>query len=237
MFGQRNDFNSSDPPSLVQRLRAAAHAQVVHQTVDSFKTFSLMDWVDFSAYNPPIDALETVHTVSRSIRLPRVILLTFFDKLPCKELKLTRNNVFERDSNRCQYCGHTFERELTREGPRRRVSPEARLRFRHLPAGPLRLELAYRNAPTPVGIVVNGALLDTWRAGTRSGAFDLPSSTGSLDVELRGEGREIGGRRLGPLFQSARVAHAPARVPSPGLLPVAHQAVDPCRSAGLPSSS
>ncbi len=44
--------------------------------------------------------METVHTVNRSIRLPRVILLTFFDKLPCKELKLTRNNVFERDGNR-----------------------------------------------------------------------------------------------------------------------------------------
>jgi 5-methylcytosine-specific restriction endonuclease McrA len=40
-----------------------------------------------------------------------VILLTFFDKLPCKELKLTRNNVFERDRNQCQYCSKTFPRE------------------------------------------------------------------------------------------------------------------------------
>lgn len=92
-------------------LLARGHAQVVHQTEDNFKTFSLMDWVDFSTYNPPLDALETVHTISRSIRLPRVILLTFFDKLPCKELKLTRNNVFERDSDRCQYCGHIFDRK------------------------------------------------------------------------------------------------------------------------------
>jgi 5-methylcytosine-specific restriction endonuclease McrA len=93
-------------------LLAREHAQVVHQTVDAFHTYSLMDWIDFSDYNPPADAMETVHTVNRSIRLPRVILLTVFDKLPCKELKLTRNNVFERDSNKCQYCGHAFEREL-----------------------------------------------------------------------------------------------------------------------------
>lgn len=92
-------------------LLARGHAHVVHHHEDDFRTFTLMDWVDFSTYNPPIDALETVHTVNRTIRLPRVILLTFFDKLPCKELKLTRNNVFERDSDHCQYCGHTFSRE------------------------------------------------------------------------------------------------------------------------------
>jgi 5-methylcytosine-specific restriction endonuclease McrA len=92
-------------------LLARGHAQVVHHHADDFQTFSLMDWVDFSTYNPPLTELETVHTVNRSIRLPRVILLTFFDKLPCKELKLTRNNVFGRDGDRCQYCGHTFPRE------------------------------------------------------------------------------------------------------------------------------
>ncbi len=92
-------------------LLAREHAQVVHQTEDNFRTFSLMDWIDFSTYNPPVDALETVHTINRNIRLPRVILLTFFDKLPCKELKLTRNNVFARDKDTCQYCGKIFPRE------------------------------------------------------------------------------------------------------------------------------
>src|ERR1700759_2154250 len=76
-------------------LLARGHAQVVHHHEDDFRTFSLMDWIDFSSYNPPADQLDTVHPISRPIRLPHVILLTFFDKLPCKELKLTRNNVFE----------------------------------------------------------------------------------------------------------------------------------------------
>ncbi len=92
-------------------LLARGHAQVVHQTEDDFRTFSMMDWIDFSHHNPPISEVETVRTINRTIRLPRVILLTFFDKLPCKELKLTRNNVFERDKNHCQYCGRTFVRE------------------------------------------------------------------------------------------------------------------------------
>jgi 5-methylcytosine-specific restriction endonuclease McrA len=71
----------------------------------------MLDWLDFSTHNPPIAAIESVRTPSRTIRLPRVILLTYFDKLPCKELKLTRNNVFERDKNTCQYCGRMLPRE------------------------------------------------------------------------------------------------------------------------------
>lgn len=92
-------------------LLARGHAHVVHHYQEDFRVFSMMDWIDFSQHNPPIVEMESVRTPSRTIRLPRVILLTFFDKLPCKELKLTRNNVFERDKNQCQYCSKTFARE------------------------------------------------------------------------------------------------------------------------------
>jgi 5-methylcytosine-specific restriction endonuclease McrA len=92
-------------------LLARGHAQVVYNDEDNFRTFSMLDWMDFSVSNPPLAAIETVHTPTRTIRLPRVILLTFFDKLPCKELKLTRNNVFERDKNTCQYCARVMPRE------------------------------------------------------------------------------------------------------------------------------
>src|ERR1035441_2555713 len=87
-------------------LLARGHAHVVHHYEDDFQTYSMLDWIDFSRVNRPIAELEPVPTPSRTIRLPRVILLTFFDKLPCKELKLTRNNVFERDKNSC----HDFVR-------------------------------------------------------------------------------------------------------------------------------
>ena len=92
-------------------LLVRGHASVVHHYEDDFRVFTMMDWIDFSRYNPPIAEVEMVHTVRHTIRLPRVILLTYFDKLPCKELKLTRNNVFERDDDKCQYCGHVFPRE------------------------------------------------------------------------------------------------------------------------------
>ncbi|PTY05615.1 HNH endonuclease [Opitutaceae bacterium EW11] len=92
-------------------LLARGHAHVVHHHDEDFRIFSMMDWIDFSQHNPPLAEVEAVRTPSRTIRLPRVILLTFFDKLPCKELKLTRNNVFERDKNQCQYCARVYARE------------------------------------------------------------------------------------------------------------------------------
>ena len=53
---------------------------------------------------------EMVTTISWKIRVPRVIVLLLFDRLPKKEVKFTRHNVFERDKNTCQYCGHVFDR-------------------------------------------------------------------------------------------------------------------------------
>jgi len=34
----------------------------------------------------------------------------FFDRLPHKEVKFTRHNIFERDRNTCQYCAKHFDR-------------------------------------------------------------------------------------------------------------------------------
>ena len=83
------------------------HAQVVHQDGTTFNTFSFREWCDFSGGS---DGAEVVQTISLRIRLPRIILLLFFDRLPNKEVKFTRHNVFERDKNTCQYCGHKFDR-------------------------------------------------------------------------------------------------------------------------------
>lgn len=86
------------------------HAQVIHPAEDSYQVFSLMDWIDFSRENPPLEDVASVHTVRYRIRMPQIILLNAFDKLPQKEVKFTRNNVFERDKNKCQYCGCVFDR-------------------------------------------------------------------------------------------------------------------------------
>ena len=92
-------------------LLSSGHASVIHHDTDDFRVFSFVDWMDFSEHNPPIDQMDVVHTPRIQVRMPRVILLAFFDKLPRREIKLTRNNVFRRDKDKCQYCGNIFERE------------------------------------------------------------------------------------------------------------------------------
>lgn len=52
-----------------------------------------------------------VKTISMHVRVPRIIVLLLFERLPKKEVKFTRHNVFERDKNTCQYCGKVFDRE------------------------------------------------------------------------------------------------------------------------------
>ena len=85
------------------------HAQVVLNDDDgAFQTFSFSQWRDFSAQKPHP---ESIATVSFKIRIPRVILLVLFDRLPKKEVKFTRHNIFERDRNTCQYCGEVYERK------------------------------------------------------------------------------------------------------------------------------
>lgn len=100
------------------------HAQVVKGMEDgSFETFNFSEWTDFSQEEPDS---ESVRTVSLRIRIPKVILLLFFDRLPKKEVKFTRHNIFERDKNTCQYCGRVFERKdlnLDHVVPRDRGGP------------------------------------------------------------------------------------------------------------------
>jgi 5-methylcytosine-specific restriction endonuclease McrA len=85
------------------------HAQVVLDSSDgSFQTFNFTAWRDFSQLEPHP---ECIHTVSFRIRIPRVILLLVFDRLPKKEVKFTRHNIFERDQSMCQYCGRVCERK------------------------------------------------------------------------------------------------------------------------------
>jgi len=84
-------------------LLCAGHAQVVYSNErNSFFTHDFESWRDFSSREP---SEEMVHTISFKIRVPKVIVLLLFDRMPRKEVKFTRHNIFERDKNTCQYCG------------------------------------------------------------------------------------------------------------------------------------
>lgn len=84
------------------------HAQVVETEEGTFQTMNFDQWYNFSN---GYEGEDVVHTVSVRIRIPKVILLMFFDRMPKKEVKFTRHNIFERDNNTCQYCAKKFDRK------------------------------------------------------------------------------------------------------------------------------
>lgn len=89
----------------------------------SFQTYDFNEWHDLSQQSPHP---ESVRTITFKIRIPRVILLVMYDRQPKKEVKFTRHNIFERDKNTCQYCGHVFDRSelnLDHVIPRERGGP------------------------------------------------------------------------------------------------------------------
>lgn len=72
----------------------------------AFQTYKFQEWCDFSKNNHG----DGINSVTFRIRLPRIIMLLCYDKVPKKDLKLTRNNVYCRDKDTCQYCGHQLPR-------------------------------------------------------------------------------------------------------------------------------
>jgi len=87
-------------------LVCTGHAHVVDEEDGAFSTYGFDDWCTISCE----DDAECVHSVTLRMRCPRIIVLGIFDRLPDKEVRYTRTNVFSRDKHTCQYCRQRFER-------------------------------------------------------------------------------------------------------------------------------
>ncbi len=93
-----------------QRVRVATVARALTlvytgtaQVVDpeDFRTYT---WADWSALRPREGELF-VQAVRMRIRVPEVITLNEYDRVPTASVAFTRRNLFKRDHHTCQYCG------------------------------------------------------------------------------------------------------------------------------------
>lgn len=82
-------------------LLAKSYVRVVAEDI---RTYDFAEWLD----EEPDEGEEYVATPTRHVRVPRIVLLTDFDRLPRRDVKFSRRNVYLRDGSRCQYCGRAL---------------------------------------------------------------------------------------------------------------------------------
>ena len=72
-----------------------------------FKTFDFDSWAQLSEEMASGDVIKTV---SGAIRIPRVIVLQLYDRIPKTKVRFSRHNIYMRDGNTCQYCAQELPR-------------------------------------------------------------------------------------------------------------------------------
>lgn len=73
---------------------------------DQYRMFDFPSWAALAVEQNH----DTIGLVGRVIRVPRVIALLAYDRLPKREVRFSRYNIYARDRNTCQYCGRTLPR-------------------------------------------------------------------------------------------------------------------------------
>lgn len=68
---------------------------------EQYETFDFDSWRELAVGVSD----ESIGTVGGLIRVPRVILLIAFDRIPKRHVRFSRLNIYARDRNNCQYCG------------------------------------------------------------------------------------------------------------------------------------
>jgi 5-methylcytosine-specific restriction endonuclease McrA len=66
--------------------------------------FQLYTWDDWSQLRPDEDE-RFIQAVRLRLRVPEVIVLADYDRLPNAAVSFSRRNIFKRDHWACQYCG------------------------------------------------------------------------------------------------------------------------------------
>lgn len=87
------------------------HAQAIDTAGGTFQVLDCAAWIFLSLENPPEHEHDCIQTVKMRLRIPSVLLLRMYDRVPTKEVKFNRRNVFERDDYTCQYCGNSFRED------------------------------------------------------------------------------------------------------------------------------
>jgi 5-methylcytosine-specific restriction endonuclease McrA len=85
-------------------------AEVLHCEQGQFANYNFESWREISELQSQFRGPDEdwIRSVNFEIRVPRVIRLLAYDRLPKQTIRFNRRNIFARDGNHCQYCGRRF---------------------------------------------------------------------------------------------------------------------------------
>jgi 5-methylcytosine-specific restriction endonuclease McrA len=89
----------------VKRAFSLLYQGVARAIDQQYKLYEFADWAQLSAAEH-----ESVSTINRRIRVPRVVVLSAYEHLPKGRVRFSRLNIYARDSDTCQYCGKKLAR-------------------------------------------------------------------------------------------------------------------------------
>ncbi len=89
----------------VRRAFSLLYQGVAKALDEQLQLFDFESWSALSAARH-----DAVQTVSRRIRVPRVVVLVAYEHLPKARVRFSRFNIYARDDSTCQYCGRRFPR-------------------------------------------------------------------------------------------------------------------------------
>jgi 5-methylcytosine-specific restriction endonuclease McrA len=88
----------------VKRAFSLLYQGVAKAIEEQYKLYEFADWAALSATQ------DCITTVNRTIRIPRVLVLSAYEYLPKGRVRFSRLNIYARDQDTCQYCSRTLPR-------------------------------------------------------------------------------------------------------------------------------
>ncbi len=89
----------------VKRAFSLLYQGIAKAIDDQYKLYEFSDWAELSAAEH-----DSVATINRRIRIPRVLVLSAYEHLPKGRVRFSRLNIYARDGDTCQYCGRKLAR-------------------------------------------------------------------------------------------------------------------------------
>ena len=90
----------------VKRAFALLYQGVARAVDEQYRIFDFDSWRDLAIERHH----ERLGVIGGVIRVPRVLLLTAYERVPKRHVRFSRFNIYARDNNTCQYCGRRLPR-------------------------------------------------------------------------------------------------------------------------------